>query len=100
MFQNVQYVLMWQPKRKRSMELLGFFTLDHPREAQIDFGDVVFYEKGQKVEGKNQLFLPTATAAIRSCKRRKPGVPVYRDDSNIRAHEKVPAVIWFDNSPP
>jgi hypothetical protein len=31
----------------------GFLLLDHPPGAQVDFGDIVFYEKGQKIEGLN-----------------------------------------------
>jgi len=78
----------------------GFLPLDHPPgEAQIDFGDVVFYEKGQKVEGHELVIsFPYSNGGYPQLLKGENQECLFTGMIAIFEHmKKVPAVIWFDN---
>ena len=78
----------------------GFLPLDHPSgEAQVDFGDVVFYEKGQKVEGHELVIsFPFSNGGYAQLLKGENQECLFTGMRDIFEHmKKVPTVIWFDN---
>ncbi len=78
----------------------GFLPLEHPPgEAQVDFGDVVFYEKGQKVEGHELVVsFPYSNGGYPQLLKGENQECLFTGLIEIFEHMKqVPAVIWFDN---
>jgi len=78
----------------------GSLPLDHPRgEAQVDFGDVVFYEKGQKIEGHELVMsFPYSNGGYPQLLKGENQECLFTGMIAIFEHmKKVPAVIWFDN---
>lgn len=78
----------------------GFLPLDHPPgEAQVDFGDVVFYEKGQKVEGHELVIsFPFSNGGYAQLLKGENQECLFTGIIAIFEHmNQVPSVIWFDN---
>ncbi|HBL49630.1 MAG TPA: IS21 family transposase [Firmicutes bacterium] len=78
----------------------GYLPLDHPPgEAQVDFGEVVFYEKGQKVTGYELVIsFPYSNGGYPQLLRGQNQECLFTGMIDIFEHmKKVPEVIWFDN---
>ncbi len=78
----------------------GFLPLDHPPgEAQVDFGDVVFYEKGQKVEGHELIIsFPYSNGGYAQLLKGENQECLFTGMIAIFEHiNQIPTVIWFDN---
>ncbi len=78
----------------------GYLPLDHPPgEAQVDIGDVVFYEKGQKFEGHELVVsFPYSNGGYPRLLKGENQECLFTGMMAIFEYMKqVPAVIWFDN---
>lgn len=78
----------------------GFLPLDHPTgEAQVDFGDVVFYEKGQLVNGHELIIsFPYSNGGYPQLLKGQNQECLFTGMIDIFEHmNRVPNVIWFDN---
>lgn len=78
----------------------GYLPLDHPPgEAQVDFGYVDFYEKGQKVEGYELIIsFPFSNGGYAQLLKGQNQECLFAGMIETFEHmQQVPTVIWFDN---
>ena len=78
----------------------GYLPLEHPAgEAQVDFGEVFFYEKGQLVSGHELVMsFPYSNGGYPQLLKGENQECLFTGISDIFDHlQQVPKVIWFDN---
>lgn len=78
----------------------GYLPLEHPPgEAQVDFGKVVFNEKGQQVEGFELVIsFPYSNGGYAQLLKGQNQECLFTGMIAAFEHmKKVPSVIWFDN---
>lgn len=78
----------------------GFLPLEHPPgEAQVDFGEIVMVEKGQRVKGYELILsLPYSNAGYPQVFRGQNQECLLTGLKDVFEHlEHVPRNIWFDN---
>jgi len=87
-------------KKELFGEKEGFLPLEHPPgEAQVDFGEIIMIEQGQRVKGYELvLSLPYSNAGYPQVFRGQNQECLLTGLKDIFEHlEHVPLVIWFDN---
>ena len=87
-------------KKELYGEKEGFLPLEHPPgEAQVDFGEIIMIEQGQRVKGYELvLSLPYSNAGYPQIFRGQNQECLLTGLKDIFEHlEHVPRIIWFDN---
>jgi len=87
-------------KKELYGEKEGYLPLEHPSgEAQVDFGEIVMIEKGQRVKGYELILsLPYSNAGYPQVFRGQNQECLLTGLKDIFEHlEHVPRIIWFDN---
>lgn len=99
---TVQYYVSLK-KKELFHQSEGYLPLDHPAgEAQVDFGEAVFYENGQEIEGYYlNLSLPHSNAGFLQLFKGQNQECLLEGLKRIFEHMGwVPTRIWFDNLSP
>lgn len=87
-------------KKELYGEKEGYLPLEHPPgEAQVDFGEIVMIEQGQRVKGYELILsLPYSNAGYPQVFRGQNQECLLTGLKDIFEHlEHVPRIIWFDN---
>ncbi len=101
---DVKYRTISSYVKKRKAEIYkddgGYIPLDHPGgEAQVDFGQAMFYEKGKIIKGHYlNMSFPCSNAGYTQVFRGENQECLLEGMKRIFKHIKhVPYKIWFDN---